>query len=297
VNAEAGAAGAESKTKVAARDAAKTALDAAHFIDTSIYEAKRAKTMFGKKRPADARDPDQILKDNADLTKKVKEALDRAGHAWALANIQESSNAEESARLAWENALKDKGETAGQETSPETKAAWAAYKKAREANNQGYGESNPGKMSETNAIAWLQEGQYVARYNGIKGGKDHWSVNSNIYGENKGGGTSPVYRDYNGDGVIDPGEKDLPGTAVGTGILIHVGDGIGYSIGCQIAPANTFDEFVALVNKLGAKTQFRYGLVEAPHLPAFGGGAAPAAGASGATTGGAAPQADPKDAK
>jgi len=287
VNAAPGAPGVESATKIAARDAAKTALNAAHFIDTSVHEAKRAKAVFGKKRPADARDPDVVLKDNADLTKQVKASLDRAGHAWSLANVQESSNAEETARLAWEKALKDKGETAGQESSPETKAAWAAYKKAREANNQGYGEGNPGKMSETNAIAWLQEGQYVARYNGIKGGKDHWSVNSNIYGEGKGGGTSPVYRDYNGDGVIDPGEKDLPGTAVGTGILIHVGDGIGYSIGCQIAPANTFDEFVALVNKLGAKTSFRYGLVEAPHLPAIGGGAAPAPG--GGNPGGAAP--------
>jgi hypothetical protein len=295
VNAEPGA-GVESKTKVAARDAAKEALDAAQLIDTSVYEAKRAKKVFGKNRPADARDPDQILKDNADLTKEVQASLDRAGHAWALANIQESSNAEENARLAWEKALKDKGETAGQESSPETKAAWAAYKKAREANNQGYGEGNPGKMSESNAIAWLQEGQYVARYNGIKGGKDHWSVNANIYGENKGGGTAPVYRDYNGDGAIDPGEKDLPGTAVGTGILIHVGDGIGWSIGCQIAPASDFDQFVALVGKLGAQAQFRYGLVEAQHLPAFG-NAAPAAAPGGGNAGGGAPQPVPQDAK
>jgi hypothetical protein len=293
VNATPGASGVESPTKVAARDAAKAALDAAQFIDTSVYEAKRAQKVFGTKRPADARDPAVILKDDAELTKEVKASLDRAGHAWALANIQESSNAEETTRLAWEKALKDKGETAGQEKSPETKAAWDAYKKARDANNQGYGEGNPGKMSETNAIAWLQEGQYVARYNGIKGGKDHWSVNSNVYGEGKGGGTAPVYRDYNGDGVIDPGEKDLPGTAVGTGILIHVGDGIGYSIGCQIAPANTFDEFVALVDKLGAKAEFRYGLVEAPHLPALGGGAAQAPGGGN----GAAPQADPKAAQ
>ena len=286
VNAEP-AGGGESPTKVAAREAAQKALDAAHFVDTSVYEANRAKKIFGKKRPADARDPDQILKDNKAVTAEIKATLDRAGHAFALADYQQAANAEETARLAWEKALKDKGETAGQEKSPETKAAADAYKKAREANNKGYGESNPGKMSETNAIAWLQEGQYVARYNGIKGGKDHWSVNANMYGEGKGGGTAPVYRDYNGDGVIDPGEKDIPGTAVGTGILIHVGDGIGYSIGCQIAPANTFDEFVALVNKLGAKNQFRYSLVEAPHLPAFGGGAAAPAPAPGGTTGGA----------
>jgi hypothetical protein len=292
-NAVAGAAGAESATKVAARDAGKAALDAAHFIDTSIYEAKRAKAIFGKTKPATARDPDTILKDNADLAKEVQTSLDRAGQAWALANTQESSNAEETARLAWEKALQDKGETAGQEQSIETKTAWAAYKKVREANNQGIGESNPGKMSETKAIAWLQEGQYVARYAGLKGGKDHWSVNANITGVT-GGGTAPVYRDYNADGVIDPGEKDLPGTAVGTGVLIHVGDGIGWSIGCQIAPATDFDQFTALVNKLGAQASFRYGLVEAPHLPAFS-GASPAAAPAGAGTGtGAAPQATPE---
>jgi hypothetical protein len=274
VNAEPGAANAESTTKTAAREAGKTALDAAQFIDTSVHEARRAKAVFGKQRPADARDPDQILKDDADLTKDVQAALDRAGHAWALAATQESSLAEEQARLAWEKALKDKGETAGQETSAETKAARAAYLKARKANNDGYGEGNPGKMSETQAIAWLQEGQYVAKYAGLKGGKAHWSVNANMDGEAAGGGIAPVYRDYNADGVIDPGEKDLPGTAVGTGILIHVGDGIGWSIGCQIAPASDFDKFVALVEKLGAKSTFRYGLVEAPHLPPLGAAAA-----------------------
>jgi hypothetical protein len=86
-----------------------------------------------------------------------------------------------------------------------------------------------------------------------------------------------VNRDYNADGVIDQGEKDLPGTAVGTGVLIHVGDKVGWSIGCQVAPAGDFDQFVTLVDQLGKKANFRYGLVEAPHLPAFGGGAAPAA--------------------
>jgi Domain of unknown function (DUF4157) len=291
VNAELGAGGAESATKLAARDAGKKALDAARFIETSIYEAKRAKAIFGKKLPPGARDPDPILADDATLATEVQAALDQAGHAWALANIQESSNAEEHARLAWEKALKDKGETAGQEKTPETKAAWDTYKKAREANNQGIGEGNPGKMSETKAIAWLQEGQYVARYAGLKGGKDHWSVNANITGET-GGGLAPVYRDYNGNGVIDPGEKDLPGTAVGTGVLIHVGDGIGWSIGCQIAPASDFDQFVALVNKLGAKSSFRYGLVEAPHLPAFGGTAAAPPGTPSTSTGSGAK--DPK---
>ncbi|HEX3479088.1 MAG TPA: DUF4157 domain-containing protein [Kofleriaceae bacterium] len=282
LNAGPGAAGAESSTKTAAREAGKTAIDAAHFIDTSVHEAKRAKAVFGKKRPADARDPDKILKDDADLTKDVQAALDRAGDAWALANTQESSLAEENARLAWEKALKDKGETAGQESSPETKAARAAYLKARTANNNGYGEGNPGKLSETQAIAWLQEGQYVAKYAGLKGGKDHWSVNANMDGEAAGGGIAPVYRDYNADGVIDPGEKDLPGTAVGTGILIHVGDGIGWSIGCQIAPAADFDDFTTLVEKLGAKTTFRYALVEAPHLPPLGAAAAnPGAGNAG----------------
>ena len=275
-NAAPGAGGAESVIKTTAREAGKAALDAAHFIDTSIHEARRAKALFGKAPPAGARDVDKILADDAALTKDVQPALDKAGHAWALANTEERSNAEEQARLAWEKALKDKGETAGQETSAETKAAKAAYLKARTANNQGYGEGNPGKMSETQAIAWLQEGQYVAKYAGLKGGKDHWSVNANIDGAAAGGGIAPVFRDYNADGVIDPGEKDLPGTAVGTGILIHVGDGIGWSIGCQIAPASDFDQFVALVEKLGAKTSFRYGLVEAPHLPPLGAAAAPA---------------------
>ncbi len=286
LNAEPGAAGAESTTRTEAREAGKTALDAAHFIDTSVHEAKRARTLFGKKRPAEARDPDKILKDDADLTKDVQAALDHAGHAWALSATQENSLAEEQARLAWEKALKDKGETAGQEASPETKAARAAYLKVRKANNDSYGENNPGKMSETQAIAWLQEGQYVTKYAGLKGGKDHWSVNANMDGETAGGGIAPVYRDYNADGEIDPGEKDLPGTAVGTGILIHVGDGIGWSIGCQIAPAADFNEFTALVEKLGAKTSFRYALVEAPHLPPLGAAAAnPGAGnaASGAS--------------
>jgi hypothetical protein len=290
-NAVPGAAGAESATKLKAREAGKAALDASVLIDTSEAEARRAKALFGKKIPADARDPQPVLDQGAELEKAVKAALDKAGHAWSLASMQENSNAEETARLAYEKALKDKGETAGQETSAETKAAKAAYVKAREANNKNYGEGNPGKMSETQAIAWLQEGQYVARYAGKKSDKDHWSVNSNMHGEASASGISPVFRDYNADGVIDPGERDLPGTAVGTGILIHVGDGVGWSIGCQIAPASDFDTFTKLVDKLGAKASFRYALVEAPHLPPLG-AAAPAAAPGGAN--GAAPAKDAK---
>ena len=66
---------------------------------------------------------------------------------------------------------------------------------------------------------------------------------------------------------------------MGTGVLIHVGDGIGWSIGCQIAPAADFDKFVSLVGKLGAKSEFRYALVEAQHLPAMKGATQPTPGA------------------
>src|SRR5262249_9125765 len=145
---------------------------------------------------------------------------------------------EEQKLLEWNRLRSEKGES-----DSATVAAQRAYDQAR--------ARNAIEMNENNAIAWLKEGQYVARGGGGKDAK--WSINANInavdaQGNPRGtGGYVPVDRQYSVlgqykqkekdkdkdqdgkwkedalHGKIEPGERDIPSTAIGTQVLIHSG--------------------------------------------------------------------------
>ena len=247
-------------TALAARQAADRAIRNA---DRAIARLAGAAPPAGVAAPADSKAAAEAAKTTAEA------AFDQARGAWVIARQQLLATAEEDARREWERLVADPAATEAQRT-----AARTAYTNAQRRNNSGGGEGNTGQMSENNALPWLQEGQYVANLrSGDKGGHRYWAVDSGM--DPTGNGTAPVDRDWDADGRIDPGERDVPGTAVGTGILIHRGDRTSGSIGCQVAPDNPYGEFVDALSGSGSPARsFSYVVVESRHLPPWGGGAA-----------------------
>ncbi len=271
-------------TQALAQTALVTALGARRTAERAILNADRAIRLIGSGTPPVGVVPPADSKAVAEAAKtEAQAAFDQARGAWLIARQQLLATSEETTRREWERLVADPAATAEQRT-----AARTAYDNARRLNNNGSGGGNTGQMSENHALPWLQEGQYVAnlRSGEEKGGQPFWSVDSGMEA-GSGGGTAPVDRDWDADGRIDPGERDMPGTAVGTGILIHQGASTHSSIGCQIAPADAYGEFVAALSGSGSPARsFAYIVVEGRHLPAWGGAAPAAPGAPPAQGGG-----------
>lgn len=271
-------------TQALATTALTTALAARQAAARAILEADRAIRLLGSgtvsagiQAPADSKTAAEAAKTSA------RDSYARARGAWIIARQQHLASEEERLRREWERVEADPASTADQKRD-----ARRAYDAARTRNNSGSGESNTGDMSENNALPWLHEGQYVANLrSGDKGGYAFWSVDAGISAN--GNGMAPVDRDWDADGRIDPGERDVPGTAVGTGVLIHRGDATTHSIGCQVAPEDAYGEFVAALStgRSSPARTYAYVVVEARHLPPWAAGAAGATGAvGGAAVGG-----------
>jgi hypothetical protein len=200
---------------------------------------------------------------------ELETAYNSARDTWLVARMQILSNTEEAARETWSLAAEEFGDESRQ--AQEAHRAWRA---AQNANNRSHGQWNNGEMSEMNAVAWLQEGQYSAnRRGGTKNGDNFWSINSGMDG-GSWSGLSPVDRDWNGDGFIEEGEQNVEGTAVGTGILIHSvtnGTRTSGSIGCQTAYGEEYENFEDSVedDRGNSLRQFSFSLVDARHLPAW----------------------------
>ncbi len=259
------------------------AMELARHADRLAAEAPRVHPAGGRGRPPR---PDPALGSQATaLRARARQAFERARDAWVIARQQDLATAEESSfdaltaargRLA-ALAATDPGRAAAQQ---EVDAALRDHRAARDRNNHGSNEGNDGEMSEMNGIAWLREGQYRAER--VRVG-EHWryAVNGGGSGRRDGSGYAPADRDWNGNGAIDPGERDIPSTAIGSGVQIHAGSNPTASTGCQVAPTRSFDDLDDAVQHSADHSGFDYVLVEAERLPPWP--AAAAGPTSGAT--------------
>lgn len=219
-------------------------------------------------------------------------AFTRARQAWLIAHYQAMSNREDQQFAALRTARENLARLPETATAADRRAAEAAvaaaeraYRQARDANNRGSNEHNRGEMSENNGVAWLQEGQYRAERRRV-GENWRYAVNGGGSGAHDRNGYAPVDRDWNANGEIDPGERDLPATSIGSGVQIHQGRNSSASIGCQVTPQ--FNELDDAVQHSADRSGFAFVLVEAEHMIPWTG--PPAPGATARTSGsGAAP--------
>lgn len=250
----------------ASRAQAKSCKTNAEEAMTAALNARKQAEMaqaYGR-RAAQIRKKPYVKNEAAEQAKKLAEqTFEMARNAWVLARQQELSNSEEETRKAWE-AVRDNPEA----TDKEKEDARKKYEAARTKNNNGLGENNSGQMAESNALPWLQEGQYTARLTGAKKGEmDYWVLDAGMDGEKGYSGNTPVDRDWNADGKIDEGETDVPGTAMGTAVLIHRGDTTRWSIGCQVAPQKEYGQFVDKLKQGGnLQKSYNYIVIDAQNM-------------------------------
>jgi hypothetical protein len=273
--------------------------------ETAMASARRAFRLaelaptVGVRRNARGRvpapDPEHVRRAAA-AREVAADAFARARDAWVIAHYQASSNREDDSFAALRAARATlaglpSDAPAGERAAAEAAVATAErdYQRARAANNRGANEGNTGAMSETNGVAWLQEGQYRAERRRVG---EHWryAVNGGGSGRRDLSGYAPVDRDYNANGVIDPGEREIPATSIGSGVQIHQGSNPTASIGCQVSPQ--FDRLDDAVQHSADDSGFAFVLVEAEHMIPWTGPPAPGArgaaeAAVGATRGGA----------
>lgn len=294
--AEAAYAGSSTRANApATRSEAENAMTLARHADRLAQEAPGVHPPLARRQRPPRIDPAHRQAADA-LRVRARAAFARARDAWMIARQQGLATSEESAFDAMTAArarldalpASDPGRPAAQQAYDD---AARAHARARNHNNRGSNGQNRGEMSENHATAWLREGQYHAQRIPVH---ERWryAVNGGGSGTHDSSGYAPVDRDWNANGVIDPGERDIPSTSIGSGVQIHHGHGPADSIGCQVSP--DFGDLDEAVQRSDDRSGFDYVLVEAEHLPPWpggttssgapvsgGGGGAPASGGGG----------------